>query len=217
MSPTFGKRRPQENAADFRERALDLAHKVGLPTEGPDSLFPTDDDLRQFVARARASLDLRCEKVNAALKPRVGPDCKMIPYFLIPESCWTGDTGPFLLSFLRLTPYGEWNTAFLPANQWTSLILGTPVHPMAETPEFTAAIRKLILDCKAETDQAAERVRQTGDPQQIVPARNRALALILTAAKKTAKGLAELGKPQGPDHRAGLAFLSLDCVEYRQG
>ena len=142
----------------------------------------------------------------------------MIPFFLVPEGCWVGETGQYLVEFLRLTPYGEWNTAFLPGNLMTSLILGTPMHPGAESSEFIASVSKMILESKAATGAAAAKIRTADDLELMSTARNQSLALILTAAKKVAAGLAELGKPKGgPDNRAGLAFLSLDCVDYQHG
>jgi hypothetical protein len=213
----FGKRGVPMATGALRERAVALAQKVGLKTGGPDGLFPSESDHKEFVVRARADLDRRTKEVNQALAPLVGPECQMVPFFLIPESCWVGETGQYLVEFLRLTPYGEWNTAFLPGNQWTSMLVGTPLHPRGEAKEFTETITKLILDSKKAAGVAADKVRKTGDTKFMTDARNQSIALILTAAKKVAAGLANIGKPEGPDHRAGLSFLSLNCVEYRRG
>jgi hypothetical protein len=213
----FGKRKPLANVEAVREEAIALAQNVGIKTAGPDGHFRSESEHKERVARAYAELTLRAERVNEDLRPLVGPECQMVPFFLIPESCWVGETGQYLVEFLGLTPYGAWNTAFLPGNQWTAALVGTALHPRAEAPEFTATIKKLILDSKAKTGLAAAKVGTTGDLELMTTARNESLALILTAAKKVAAGMAELGKPNGPDHRAGLAFLSLECIDYRRG
>jgi hypothetical protein len=213
----FGKRKPLANLETFAEKAAALADKAGIKTGGPDGHFRTESDNKERVARAYAELKLRTEQVNETLRPLVGPECQMVPFFLIPESCWVGETGQYLVEFLDLTPYGAWNTAFLPGNQWTAALVGTALHPRAEAPEFTATIKKLILDSKAKTDLATAKVGTTGDLQLMTTARSESLALILTAAKKVAAAMAKLGKPDGPDHRVGLAFLSLECIDYRRG
>jgi hypothetical protein len=214
---SFGKRNPPAAGDAFREKAIALADKIGLKTGGPDGLFPSKGDYKEQMVRAHGDLKRRTQEVHDILAPLVGSDCQMIPFFLIPESCWEGETGRYLVEFLRLTPYGPWNTAFLPGNEWTAAIVGTTLHPKAEAEDFTATIKKLILDSKRETGIAAEKVRKTGDLELMTAARNRSIALILTAAKKVASHLAEIGKPDGPDHRAGLSFLSLTCVDFKRG
>jgi hypothetical protein len=214
---SFGKRNPPAANNAFREKAITFAHRMGLKTGGPDGLFPSKGDYKELVARAHADLKRRTKEVHDILAPMVGPDCQMIPFFLIPESCWAGETGQYLVEFLRLTPYGAWNTAFLPGNAWTAAIVGTTLHPRAEAEDFTATIKKLILDSKSETGIATEKARKTGDLKLVTAARNRSIALILTAAKKVASHLAEIGKPDGPDHRAGLSFLSLKCIDFQRG
>jgi hypothetical protein len=213
----FGKRKPLANLEVVREQAIALAHKVGVETGGPDGHFRSESENKERVARAYAELKLCTEQVNESLRPLVGPECQMVPFFLIPESCWVGETGQYLLEFLDLTPYGAWNTAFLPGNEWTAALVGTALHPRAEAPEFTATIKKLILDSKAKTALAAAKVGTTGNLQLMRTARNESLALILTAAKKVAAAMAELRKPHGPDHRVGRAFLSLECIDTRRG
>jgi hypothetical protein len=65
----------------------------------------------------------------------------MRPFSLIPESCWEGETGDFLLKFLDFNPYDNWNIAFLPADQVTSLIIDAPLHPGAEIPRLPPPAR----------------------------------------------------------------------------
>ena len=217
MAVTFGRRNPPAELEAFQEKGKALAQKVGLKTEGPDGVFPSESDFKALVAGARASLDRRTEEIHKALAPLVGPECQMVPFYLIPESCWVGETGQYLVEFLRLTPYGEWNTAFLPGNAWTAALVGTALHPRAESLEFTATMKTLILDSKRQTGAVAEEIKRTGNVTLMLEARNRALALVLTTAKKTAASLADIGKPPGRDSRAGLSFLSLTCVEFRRG
>lgn len=208
MVGVFGKRNRATPREAFGEKGLSLAKELGLETDGPNGLFPSEEDYRQVMARARAGLELRTKQVNDYLTPIVGPECLMVPYFLIPESCWFGETGSYLLEFLRLTPYGEWNTIFLPGNQWTAAIMGTMQHPGDEVPGLTTSLKKLVQDGSVATAAAAEKVRKTGDVELMTEARNRQLAMILTVVADLARVIGEYGKPNGPDHRAGLAFLS---------
>ena len=101
---SFGKRNPAAANDAFREKTIALADKVGLRTGGPDGLLRSKADHKERVARAHADLQRRTREVHDILAPLVGPDCQMVPFFLIPESCWTGETGQYLMEFLGLAP-----------------------------------------------------------------------------------------------------------------
>ena len=112
----------------------------------------------------------------------------MRPFWLIPESCWQGETGAFLLRFLDFNPYDNWNIAFLPADQLTSRIMDAPLHPDAEIPAFAAAGKKFIAECASRVAQATMEAKRTADFQLVTAARtdgqNMIRALAMTFAAK---------------------------------
>jgi len=116
------------------------------------------------------------------------------PFWLISESCWQGETGAFLLKFLDLNPYDDWNIAFLPADQLTSAIMDTPLHPGAEIPVIADAAKKLISECDARLAQATMKAGQTGEFQIVTAAKTEAKKMIIAVAMTFAEKLLEAHK-----------------------
>jgi hypothetical protein len=128
------------------------------------------------------------------LAAQVGPEIKMRPFWLIPESCWQGETGDFLLKFLDFNPYDNWNVAFLPADQLTSLIIGAPLHPNAEIPAFAGAGKELVAECASRVAQATMKAGQTGEFQLLTAAKTDAQNMIMALAMTFAAKLIEAHK-----------------------
>ena len=207
MAITFGKRKPLTAREAFGNEGIALAKELGLKIDGPTGLFPSESGYKELMSQERANLDRRTAKVNKSLLPLVGSQCNMVPYFLVPESCWFSDTGPYLLECLRLTPYAAWNTAFLPGNPFTAAITGMPLHPGAEFPGHTAHIKTMIVACQRGSAAATEKVRSTGKLDCLTIVRNQELAIILNAARVVASQLAEMNKLVGPLQKFCLEAL----------
>jgi hypothetical protein len=118
----------------------------------------------------------------------------MRPFWLIPESCWQGETGVFLLKFLDFNPYDNWNIAFLPADQLTSLIINAPLHPNGEIPVFVDAARRFIAECDGRVAQATMKAGQTGEFALVTAARTEAKNMIMALAMTFAAQLMEAHK-----------------------
>jgi hypothetical protein len=99
-----------------------------------------------------------------------------------------------LLKFLDFNPYDNWNIAFLPADQVTSLIIDAPLHPDAEIPAFAAAGKKLIAECASRLAQATMKAGQTGEFQRVTAAKTDAQNMIIALAMTFAGNLLEAHK-----------------------
>jgi hypothetical protein len=165
-----------------------LLKAVGIDPDGPENVIPSQQDIDERLAKGRADLDRRVEVLHQNLAAQIGPEIRMLPFWLIPESCWKGETGAFLLKFLDFSPYENWNIAFLPADQLTSAIIGAPLHPGAEIPVFADAAKKLIAECDRRVARAATIARQTGEFNVVttakIDAKNMIMALAMTFAEK---------------------------------
>jgi hypothetical protein len=190
MAGIFGKRGspPQPVQHVIGKEHFGFLEALGIAPDGPENVIPSKNDIDERLAKGRADLDRRIEVLHKNLAAQVGPEIKMRPFWLIPESCWQGRTGAFLLQFLDFNPYDNWNIAFLPADQLTSLIMNAPLHPDTEIPAFAAAGKELIAECDSRMAQATVKAGQTGEFQLVTAARtdaqSRIVALAMTFAAK---------------------------------
>jgi hypothetical protein len=98
------------------------------------------------------------------------------------------------MKFLDFSPYDSWNTAFLPADQLTSAIMDTPLHPGAEIAVFADAARKFVAECDSRVARAATEAGQTGEFQLVTAARTEAKNMIIALAMTFAARLLEAHK-----------------------
>jgi hypothetical protein len=192
----FGKRgsQPQPVQHVIGKEHFGFLKALGIAPDGPENVIPSQNDIDERLAKGRADLDRRAEVLHKNLAAQIGPEITLRPFWLIPESCWQGETGAFLLKFLDLNPYDDWNIAFLPADQLTSLIMDTPLHPNAEIPAFAAAGKTFIAECNGRLAQATVKARQTGEFQLVTAAKADAKNMIMALAMTFAEKLIEAHK-----------------------
>lgn len=192
----FGKRGslPQPAQHAVGKEHFGLLQAVGIDPNGPENVIPSQQDIDERLARGRAALDRRIEVLHQNLAAQIGPEIRMRPFWLIPESCWQGETGAFLLKFLDFNPYDNWNVAFLPADQLTSAIMDTPLHPGGEIPVFADTARTFIAECNSRVAQAASKAGQSGEFRLVTAARTEARNMIMALAMTFAAKLLEAHK-----------------------
>jgi hypothetical protein len=196
MAGPFGKRggesRPVQHVIGKEHHHFLKA--TGIDPDGPENVIPSQHDIDERLAKGRAALDRRLEEVHKNLAAQVGPEIRMRPFLLIPESCWQGRADTFLMKFLDFSPYDSWNVAFLPADQLTSMIMDAPLHPGAEIPVFADAAGKFIAECDSRVAQATAKAGQTGELQLVTAARAEATNMIKALAMTFAAKLLEAHK-----------------------
>jgi hypothetical protein len=196
MASFFGKRgsQPQSMQHVIGKEHFGFLKALGIAPDGPENVIPSQNDIDERLAKGRADLDRRIEVLHKNLAGQIGPEIRMRPFWLIPESCWQEETGDFLLKFLDFNPYDNWNIAFLPADQMTSLIMDAPLHPDAEIPAFATAGKKLIAECVSRLAQATMKAGQTGEFQLVTAAKTDAQNMIMALAMTFAGKLLEAHK-----------------------
>jgi hypothetical protein len=196
MAGFFGKRGSQPRPVQhvIGKEHFGFLEALGIAPDGPENVIPSQNDIDERLAKGRAALDRRVEEIHKNLRAQIGPEIKMRPFWLIPESCWQGRTGAFLLKFLDFNPYHNWNIAFLPADQLTSVIMDAPLHPGAEIPVFADAAKKFIAGCDDRQAQATMKAGQTGELHLVTAARTDAQKKIMALAMTFAAKLIEAHK-----------------------
>jgi len=135
--------------------------RIGRKPDDPSNLLVTPDDVVRMIEEGRKAVDARIRQLQAKAAARGLDDVRLRPFWLIQDSCWTGEIGDFLIYHLRLNPYDEWNTVILPADARSSSILDMPVHPGGDTPAFAKAQKEVIFALRDRLRAAHEQVQRT--------------------------------------------------------
>jgi hypothetical protein len=100
--------------------------------------------------------------MNRSVAERV-PGGRMRGFSLLPDSCWTGELGRFLMMRLDLFPYDAWNMVLLPANTATAEALDMPPHPNGDVAVFVAKATEFLREAEARLRAAQEEATVTED------------------------------------------------------
>lgn len=109
--------------------------------------------MRARLDAGKSALEAALMRVNDNVARQTGGG-SLRPFFLIPDSCWNGAMGEFLMSRLGLSPYESWNVAFLPVDEDTAMKLGAPLHPDGNIPAFIDAAETAVLAARDRLDAA---------------------------------------------------------------
>ena len=133
--------------------------------------MPTKESIDARIARDQAAHEARWAELNRDVAARTNGG-SVQPFFLIPEPCWNGELGDFLVVTLKLSPYLDWNVTFLPADERTAGVMNLPVHPDRDDPEvveyamgFVSAARDHYKKCYEEVDRT-QRIRPLQRPDR---------------------------------------------------
>lgn len=164
----------------FGRRISDVAaHPAAADGDRPHSGEPESCDAARLLAArldaSRAALDRRLERLTREARETTGRRISLTPLMLIPEPCWRGRYGKFLLQALELSPYDPWNVAALPALPADAVAIEAPPHPGAPTPQDVHAVNDAIADIKRGYHEGREQMEWTNDPADVVAAHQRAV------------------------------------------
>ena len=168
---SFGKRRSATPALPARQQILptelldsdggDRLRAAGLQPDA-ESNFETRDPTDARLARDKAAHAAKWAQVSREIAARTDGGA-VEPFFLIPEPCWDGETGTFLLARLQLSPYEDWNVAFLPTDERSAAILGLPRHPLGEAMVFARDAEEFLRARMAQMDAIRAECDRTRD------------------------------------------------------
>ena len=145
----------------------------------PHSGEPEPGDAARLLAArldaSRAALDHRLARLTREATEKTGRRISLKPLMLIPEPCWRGRYGKFLLQALELSPYDPWNVAALPALPADAVAIEAPPHPGDPTPQDVHAVNATIAEIKRGYHEGREQMEWTNDPADLVAAHQRAV------------------------------------------
>jgi hypothetical protein len=140
----------------------EMLRSVGMSPDDASNFAPTAESIDARVARDKLAHEAKLADINRDVAARTNGGA-MQAFFLIPEPCWNGEMGTFLLWRLQMSPYEDWNVAFLPADERTASVLGLPRHPLGEALLFAEDAEKIIRQAMTTMDAVraeAERTHQ---------------------------------------------------------
>ena len=153
---------PQPGQKIFPDELREGLRAIGMKPDDESNFVPTKESIDARIARDKAAHEARWAELNRDVAARTNGG-SVEPFFLIPEPCWNGELGDFLVVTLKLSPYQDWNVAFLPADERTASEMNLPVHPNRDDPEvveyamgFVSAARDHYNACYAEVDRTHE-------------------------------------------------------------
>jgi hypothetical protein len=135
--------------------------ELGFDPNDESNFVPNAASVNARLDEQRAAFQAKVAKVRARIQSTV-KDAKIEPFSLIPDPCWNGPMGQFLLMRLELFPYEDWNIAYLPADQRTAFVMNAPPHPGGDIPAFVETATAFLAKAEAALDEA---YRETGRTQ----------------------------------------------------
>lgn len=139
----------------------EMLRAAGFSPDDPSNFAPTAESIDARVARDKLAHEEKLADINRDVAARTNGGA-MLAFFLIPEPCWNGEMGDFLLRRLQMSPYEDWNVAFLPDDTPTASILGLPRHPLDEALLFAEDAEGIIRKAMAKLDFIRAEVERTG-------------------------------------------------------
>jgi hypothetical protein len=135
---------------------------IGMKPDDASNFVPTKVSIDARIAHDKAAHEARWAEMNRDVAARTSGG-SVQPFFLIPEPCWNGELGDFLVVTLKLSPYQDWNVAFLAADECTASMMSLPVHPNRDDPEiveyaigFVTAARDHYKACHEDAGRTRE-------------------------------------------------------------
>jgi hypothetical protein len=172
--------------------------RIGRKPDAPENLRVTHDDVRRMIDEGRKAVLARMQQLQAKALAK-GHDIRLRPFWLIQDNCWNGEVGDFLIYYLCLNPYDEWNMVILPADEKSSAILDLPIHPGGDIPAFAKIGQEIILELRDKLRAAHADVQRTHEFGHFAAICDDTVAKVKALARRFASLLAEAHKfPRTP-------------------
>jgi hypothetical protein len=105
-------------------------HDAGLsPDDGTNP--PPVDPVDARIAAEKLAHEAVLAGENACIGAE-HPGCRVATQFILTDDIWNGPHAELLLDVLELTPYWQFNTRFLPADEVSARTMGLPVHHLGQ-------------------------------------------------------------------------------------
>lgn len=125
-----------------------LLKQIGLTPDDAQNRPVTHDDVQRMIDAGRQAIIEKSRRIHEDFAARDMARLRVRPFWLIPDKCWNGDCGHFLIYMLRLNPYEDWNVIWLPEDEISALVLDAPQHPRQDIPPFVTVGEQFIGEQK---------------------------------------------------------------------
>ncbi|RFB79239.1 hypothetical protein DYH55_11710 [Methylovirgula sp. 4M-Z18] len=123
---------------------------LGKHPEDASNLVKTKSQIKKEIdariAADKDALEKTLRQKNEELQASYGRQHQLKPFFLIGDKCWNGEFADFLMDRLELTPYGQWNVAYLATTMETAELCNIPPHPHDRILHWEDECAKFIKD-----------------------------------------------------------------------
>lgn len=159
-----GKRRVFGEAV-FAEHG-DLLRNAGIKLNDSSNILPDQAAVNRMVLKSAEAQNQRRVRLEVDMHAKHG--CNNIrPFFLCSKAFFKSPVGMWLMLSMRMLPFDDWNTLYLPMDRPTSLALGLPLHPQQDLWPMDEIMSVHVSDLHAKFMEEATKSRQdlevTGD------------------------------------------------------
>lgn len=175
----------------------ELLRKLGLTPDDESNLVPNEASIAARLEVGRVRHEERNILAQRNVEARLN-GAKVRPFFLIPDPCWNGATGVFLMTSLDLYPYDDWNIIYLAGDERTALVLDIAMHPNGNVPVFVEAAAKFMLRAQEQMDKAHEAASITHDFAAYQTLREDVQLRVKGLAMQFSRSLVEAWEKNGP-------------------
>lgn len=143
---------------------------LGFSADDPSNIIPQAEDFDRMIKQSLARQEERRCRLEAELLAKYGHN-SLRPYFICGEGVLNTQLGDWMIRAMKLMPYDEWNTIYLPTDAPTAAAMRLPQHPLASlTPldelihKNLSPVRDKVLVARAKTMEAMELAQGGYDP-----------------------------------------------------
>jgi len=173
----------------------DFLRELGFNPNDESNLVPNAASLNARIEQGRLAMDARHAERQRQVQTLL-PGAQLRPFFLIPDPCWNGPTGTFLMTSLDLFPHDDWNVMFLAADERTAAVLDIALHPNGNIPALVQAAEKFMDEAQVHMNGARNEAAATGNFAGFHDAREDARDRVKTLAGVFARQIVEAWQRQ---------------------
>lgn len=140
----------------------ELLRTLGMGPNDENNLVANESSMNTRLDASKLRLEERNLLAQRNIETRL-QGAKVRPFYLIPDPCWQGATGVFLMAALDLYPYDDWNVMYLAGDERTAVVLDIAAHPNGNVPQLVDAAQKFMAKAQADLRLAHDEAGATGD------------------------------------------------------
>lgn len=178
----------------------DMLRQLGLGSSDESNLAANESSMNARLEESKQRLEERNLIAQRNVEARLA-GAQVRPFFLIPDPCWQGPTGVFLMTALDLYPYDDWNVMYLAGDERTALVLDIAAHPNGNVPQLVEAADKFMAKAQEHLRAAHDEASATQDyaafQTKLEEIRERVRALAVTFSRNVVEAWEKRGAEHG--------------------